>query len=88
MLSNIKRLITERQYEKYKALHNKFVKACGITLDGISSMMKGNLAQNKNQSESSWNPDSENNDRNKGLFSKVGKKKSLISIEEESENYD
>jgi Tfp pilus assembly protein PilF len=87
MLSNIKRLITERQYEKYKALHNKFVKACGISLDGISSLMKGNLAQNKHQSESSWNPaDSETNDRNKSLLSKVAKKKSLISIEEESED--
>lgn len=88
MLSNIKRLITERQYEKYKALHNKFIKACGVHVDMIKDKMRENMGLNKLASESSWNPaESEANADNK-IDAKIKNKKSLISIEEESENYD
>lgn len=88
MLANIKRLISERQYEKYKALHNKFIKASGIHQEEQRQRMKDNIT--RNQSESSWNDEEGMTPitLKKSAFSKVSKKKSLISIEEESENYD
>lgn len=88
MLSNVKRLISEKDYEKYKALHNKFIKACGVHQDEMRQRMKDNLT--KNQSEMSWDDESGVTPLplQKSAFSKVSKKKSLISIAEESENND
>jgi Flp pilus assembly protein TadD len=91
MLSNVKRLITEKQYARFKALHSKFIKACGIHNEEARERMMENLTMNK--SETSWAPDDESMasgpaDLKKSRFSKISKKKSLISIEEESENMD
>lgn len=93
MLSNIKRLISERQYDKYKALHNKFIKACGISHEGMKDKLRSNMDRNKSMAdgmggESSWNGSEISpaplGEAKKSAFSKAGPKKSLISIEEES----
>eukprot|EP00344_Euplotes_crassus_P008932 CAMPEP_0196999120 /NCGR_PEP_ID=MMETSP1380-20130617/4363_1 /TAXON_ID=5936 /ORGANISM="Euplotes crassus, Strain CT5" /LENGTH=160 /DNA_ID=CAMNT_0042415935 /DNA_START=529 /DNA_END=1008 /DNA_ORIENTATION=+ len=42
MLSNF----SGKQYEKYKTLLNKFIKACGIHQDEMRSKLRGNLANN------------------------------------------
>lgn len=91
MLSNVKRLITEKQYARFKALHSKFIKACGIHHEEARERMMENLTMNK--SETSWAPDEDSltpgpAELQKSRFSKVSKMKSLISIEEESENMD
>jgi len=88
MLSNVKRLITDKQYAKFKALHSKFIKACGIHQEEQRERLKENL--NKNMSEMSWKDDESITplpaQLQKSAFSKMSKKKSLISIEEESEH--
>lgn len=94
MLSNVKRLISEKQYEKYRALHNKFMKVCGVGQGEMMQRLKENV--NRNKSESSWNPEEEESalspaKLHKSAFSKgskVSKKKSLISISEKSEDFD
>mmetsp|Transcript_20461 Transcript_20461/g.23622 ORF Transcript_20461/g.23622 Transcript_20461/m.23622 type:complete len:140 (-) Transcript_20461:28-447(-) len=93
MLSNVKKLISEKQYEKYRALHNKFMKVCGIHQNELFQKMKDNITNNM-RSETSWNGDGDEDDENASPLnlapgkSKFGKKKTLISISEESENID
>lgn len=88
MLSSVKRLIPEKQYEKYKALHNKFIKACGVHQEELRQRMKDNLG--KNRSEMSMNEEEGISpaELKKSAFSKISKKKSLIAISEESGDLD
>ena len=98
MLASIKRLITDKQYEKYRALHTKFMKVCGVHQSDVMSKLKNNMKSNmammsnKGQSEASWNGAADDDDEEeiipnrKSAFGKANKK-SLNAIDEESDDY-
>lgn len=100
MLASIKRLITEKQYEKYRALHTKFMKVCGIHQSDILQKLKTNMQKNLGassvaQSDVSWDNQGDDYDEEEGtggggnaksLFSKIAQKKNLNAIDEESED--
>jgi len=78
MLSNF----SGKQYDKYKSLLNKFIKACGIHQDEMRSKLKDNLSSNVRKTSSREGPIEETKEDGA-----LVEEKDLLSIEEESDNY-
>mmetsp|Transcript_6800 Transcript_6800/g.5950 ORF Transcript_6800/g.5950 Transcript_6800/m.5950 type:complete len:99 (+) Transcript_6800:769-1065(+) len=83
MLSNF----SGDQYDRYKALLNKFIKACGIHQDEMRSKLKDNLAAKKIMDKANFKKGQENMPKEEGKDQDLDSDKDLLSIEEESSTY-